>query len=105
MDSARTKLIKGSVKSALAALTGVSGIGNLLEPDRFSLVTWHGIGHTLAFSAGVVLVAEGRYAYQWIKKWSESDGTLEEVLDTAQKATQQAGAAIEEAKDKVPPKV
>jgi len=104
MDSPRTKLIKGAVKSAMAALGGVQVAGSLLEPENFHLLTWRGTLHTISFSAIVVLVAEGRYLWQWIKKWSETDGTLEQALGAAEMATKQAGAAIAEAQDQVPTK-
>jgi len=99
MDSPRTKLIKGSIKSAAGALAGVQTAGSLLEPENFHLLTLNGIKHTLAFSGIVVLIAEGRYLWQWIKKWSESDGTLEQALGAAEVATKQAGVAIAEAQD------
>ena len=102
MDSPRTKLIKGAVKSAMAALGGVQIAGLSLEPQNFQLLTWKGTLHTLAFTGIVVAAAEGRYFWQWVKKWSESDGSLADALDTAAQATKQAGVAIEEAKDKAP---
>lgn len=104
MDSARTKLIKGSVKSAAAAIGGVQAAGQILFPQDFHLLTWNGTLHTLEFTAIVVGVAELRYLWQWIKKWSESDGTLEQALGAAEVATKQASVAIAEAQDQVPPK-
>lgn len=82
MDSARTKLIKGGVKSAIAAITG-STVGTSvlayfhkgIDPTQFNASTWTGIKNNLLLGLFVVGVAELRYGYQWIEKWANSDGT------------------------------
>ena len=81
MDSARTKLIKGAVKSAIAALTGTTVgttvLGYLhagIDPTQFNSSTWLGIKHNLILAGIVIGVAELRYGLQWLEKWADSDG-------------------------------
>jgi len=66
------QLLKGAVKSALAALGGLSVGGTLLDPDKFSVLTMSGVKHTLLLALFVVGAAELRYIGQWLSKWSDS---------------------------------
>lgn len=72
MNPARLQLIKGAVKSGLAALSGVTVGVNFVDPAQFSVMTWPGIMHTLIVGAITVAVAEARYFKQWVEKWSDS---------------------------------
>ena len=72
MDTARMQLIKGSVKSALAAISGSTIGATVLDPEKFSVMTWPGIKHKLILGAIVIGAAEVRYFKQWLEKWSGS---------------------------------
>ena len=72
MSPAATQLLKGAVKSALAALGGLSVGGTILDPAQFSVLTLKGAEHTLLLAAFVVGAAELRYIGQWLSAWSNS---------------------------------
>lgn len=108
MDSARTKLVKGSIKSASAALTGTtlgtSVMGHFntgIDPSQWNTHSWIGIKHNLVLGIIIVAAAEIRYIWQWVKKWANSEGTLSEALDVAKEKTVEASKAIEDAKSQV----
>lgn len=72
MTPAATQLVKGAVKSAMAALGGTALAGQVLDPAKLSVMTLPGLLATLKFTAIVVVIAEARYGYQWLTKWSDS---------------------------------
>lgn len=84
MDSSRVKLIKGAYKSAAAALGGTT-IGTSImahfsagiDPTQWNVTTWIGVKHNLVLGASIVLVAELRYAKQWLDRWSDSEGAAQ----------------------------
>lgn len=75
MDSARMQLLKGAVKSGIAALSGSTIGATLLDPTKFTVTTWPGIKSNLILGAIVVGAAEIRYLGQWLSKWSDSSGS------------------------------
>jgi len=72
MSPAALQLVKGAVKSGLAALGGTALAGQILDPAKLSVTNMAGLKHTLVFAAIVVGSAELRYLGQWLSKWSES---------------------------------
>ena len=65
MTGAQKVLLKGALKSAVAAATGVITGLPAIDSDHFNITTWQGILRLLGMILWVTVVAEARFWNQW----------------------------------------
>ena len=94
MNANQRALVMGSWKSAVGVATGAL-LTNLADPAYpvFSGLWWR---HLLIAVGILILSTEARYWKQWAE--SGTQRPLPEILEHAQQATKEAGAAISQAK-------
>lgn len=65
MNATRSALLKGAIKSAVSAATGMILSLNIIDPEHFSFQTFGGWKHMLLAILIVTVVAEARFWKQW----------------------------------------
>jgi hypothetical protein len=110
MTDTQTQLLKGALKSAVSAATGLIVSLPIADPNTFAITSVGGWKHLGFVILVVTIVGEARFWKQWADSEEPLETKLQARLDQAQSATKDAvvaaksaQAAVTEAKSVVPP--